>query len=87
MISLLIFGSRGAWPFLIGGVTCLVHLVSVRAVKKKEREKQKEKEEREKQITVTAGPFRRIISNDSYRRASAGEFITLQSDPLQELEM
>ena len=36
--------SRGAWPFLIGRVTCLSDLVSVRAVKKKEREKQKEKE-------------------------------------------
>ena len=35
--------SRGAWPFLIGRVTCLSDLVSVRAVKKKEREKQKEK--------------------------------------------
>ena len=48
-------------------------------MKKKEREKQKEKEiekeEREKQITVTAGPFWGIISNYSYRRASAGELI------------
>ena len=34
-----------------------------------------EKEEREKQITVTAGPFWGIISNYSYRRASAGELI------------
>ena len=40
--------SRGAWAFLIGRVTCLSDLVSVRAVKKKEREKQKEREEREK---------------------------------------
>ena len=41
--------------------------------KKREREegKEKEKEEREKQITVTAGPFWGIISNYSYRRASA----------------
>ena len=46
--------SRGAWPFLIGRVTCLSDLVSVRAVKKKERErnrkrkrKRKKKEKRE----------------------------------------
>ena len=32
-----------SWPFLIGRVTCLSDLVSVRAVKKKEREKLKEK--------------------------------------------
>ena len=38
--------SRGAWAFLIGRVTCLSDLVSVRAVKKKE--SAKEKEEREK---------------------------------------
>ena len=46
-------------------------------MKKRKREKQKDEEkgEREKQITVTAGPFWRIISNYSYRRASAGELI------------
>ena len=43
--------SRGAWPFLIGRVTCLSDLVSVRAVKKKEREKQKEKETCKKRDT------------------------------------
>ena len=41
----------------------------------KRKRKEKEKEEREKQITVTAGPFWGIISNYSYRRASAGELI------------
>ena len=43
--------------------------------KEKGKEKEKEKEEREKQITVTAGSFWGIISNYSYRRASAGELI------------
>ena len=43
--------------------------------RKRERGRDKEKEEREKQITVTAGPFWGIISNYSYRRASAGELI------------
>ena len=43
--------------------------------REKQKEIEKEKEEREKQITVTAGPFWRIISNYSYRRASAGELI------------
>ena len=37
--------SRGAWPFLIGRVTCLSDLVCVRAVKKKEREKQQKEKE------------------------------------------
>ena len=41
--------SRGAWPFLIGRVTCLSDLVSVRAVIKKERERQKEKEKEERE--------------------------------------
>ena len=52
---------------------------------RKDKEKEKEKEEREKQITVTAGPFWGIISNYSYRRASAGElilhFITVGPSP------
>ena len=45
--------SRGAWPFLIGRVTCLSDLVSVRAVKKererdrKRKRKRKKKEKRE----------------------------------------
>ena len=43
--------------------------------REKQEEKEKEKEEREKQITVTSGPFWRIIPNYSYRRASAGELI------------
>ena len=33
-----IAGRRGAWPFLVSGVTCPVHLVSVCAVRK-EKEK------------------------------------------------
>ena len=43
-------GSRGAWPFLVGGVTCLVDLVSVCAVKEREREDEREerREKREK---------------------------------------
>ena len=41
--------SRGAWPFLIGRVTCLSDLVSVRAVKKKEKQKEKEKEEKKRE--------------------------------------
>ena len=43
--------------------------------REKQKEKEKEEEEREEQITVTAGPFWGIISNYSYRRASAGELI------------
>ena len=35
--------SRGAWPFLIGRVTCLSDLVSVRAVKKKERNRKRKR--------------------------------------------
>ena len=35
---------RGAWPFLVGGVTCLVDLVSVCAVKESEREDEREDE-------------------------------------------
>ena len=57
-----------------------------RTERRKRKRKRKEKVEREKQITVTAGPFWWIISNYN-RRASAGEScISLQSDPLQELE-
>ena len=33
---------RGAWPFLVGRVTCLSDLVSVCAVKEKEREDERE---------------------------------------------
>ena len=44
-------------------------------MKEERKDREREKEEREKQITVTAGPFWGIISNYSYRRASAGELI------------
>ena len=42
--------SRGAWPFLIGRVTCLSDLVSVRAVKKKEEREKKRKKKRKRHV-------------------------------------
>ena len=42
-------GSRGAWPFVVGGVTYLVDVVSVCAVKEREREREKKKKEKKRE--------------------------------------
>ena len=44
--------SRGAWPFLIGRVTCLSDLVSVRAVKKRERNRKRKRHVRRETHTT-----------------------------------